>query len=355
MSSRADRTPRAALEGIGLALAAPAALLLPTLPAGGLAPLVVAAVVAMVLAVPAALLEWRTPPPQGPASRALGATVADLIALGAVAATLAPWVAGAGWLGVVVLAGGWGAAWALARRSVVWQLAPAGLALGLALVAGALALLGDPRPYTLLTPTWSTWPLWVGPAAVAGLWIGGVGHGQWSFGVRRRPGQVHAPWAGPGAATLLVLGLAVHVAGRLEGSAGGSFDALTAAVIGLAAVSAGAVGLAREGDARPRVALGALATAWLAWPAAAITTVAWSALMPVAMAGAAGLVAVRQDRSQRPLSVVVIAMLLGAAFLGWPGVPGGVLDAVALGVTLTAGFWVVATRAAVASVQDGAS
>lgn len=353
MSIRAEGSRHAAFAGVTIALVAPVALLAPVLPAGGLAPLVVAGVVAALVGAPVALLEWRTPPEPSAAWEALERTGTDLVVGLMIAAVAAGLVAPLGWVGLPVLVAGWAVAWALSRVSARVRVLPALLGVIAAVVAGGFALAQPPAPWTLLTPTWGTWPQWGGSALIAGLWMGGVGTGQWTRGPLRRPGDTRAPWAGAGAASLLVCGLAVHQAGRFEVAADGS-DWLSAVVVGLTLLPAAATVLRRRSDAHVSAAFGAASSGWLAGPAVASLPFGLATALPLGMAAAAALVARRQSAALRAPLLAVAVALGAAALLGWPGLPVRALDAGLLGLTLTVGFWLVATPTALARLGEEA-
>lgn len=353
MPSSAERAHTAGVGALGLALAAPAALLLPTLPDGGLAPLAVAGVIALLVGAPAAVAQWRAAPEDSAIVTATTEGLSDLVALGVVAASVAPWIAATGWEGSVLALGAWAFAW-FAARHVLLSAAPALLATGLAVAAGGRALASDPRPWTLLEPQWGSWPLWLGAAVVAGLWMGGLGAGEWTLGAVRRPGERRGPWAGAGAGLLLIGGLAAHTAGQFEASLGAARpdpilgDPISGVIAFLILASAAATVLRRRGAAPPRLLLGGLATLWLAGPALGALQLGLHAALPAATIVLCGAAARRAQGAGRATLIVAAALATGALVLAWPGLPQAMLDAAAAAATLAAAFWLVATRATLA-------
>ena len=216
-----------------------------------------------------------------------------------------------------------------------------------------MALVRGPAPWTLLTPQWTAWSTWVAPAVVSGLWLGGVGHAQFTSGQSRRPGQTRAPWAGVGAGLFLVTGLALHQASQFETTFAvlGWADPFVGAVLGLAGVSAAATILARQEAQQhrmARMAVGATATMWFAGPALGSLAFGWSTVLPLAMLANLGFVLWRSERPPEPVLWVAGVLLVAVVGLSPPAFPSQLGDAVALGVTLVAAFWLVATRTALA-------
>ncbi len=336
---------------LGLSLVVPGVLLVPVLPMGGLAPIAVAAVVTALVAVPAASAEWRAAAEHDPALRAIGEGVGDLAALLVVAAASAGLVAGLGPIGWLLVPAVWLLA-AVFSRSPAAMLVPAALALLLGGGSAVQAAVTGPAPWTLLEAHWETWASWLGPALVAGLWMGGAGTAEWTLGPVRRPGESRAPWAGAGAGLLLITALAAREGVRFESALGPApVDGIGAAILFLAA-SAGAATLLRRrppGGARTvwwaRLVVGGLATLWLAGPAAGTLAFGWSTALPLALLGSLLLVARRQHGAVRVPPLVAAGAALLAVVLEWRGLPRGMLDAGAAAITLAAGFWLVATRA----------
>ncbi|HHO52479.1 MAG TPA: hypothetical protein ENK18_16830 [Deltaproteobacteria bacterium] len=353
MSRSAERAYTAGTGALGLALAAPAMLLLPTLADGGLAPLSIAGVIALFVGAPAAVARWRAAPEHNTIVSAISDGLADLVALSVIGASVAPWIADAGWRGGLLALLAWSFAWVTARHVLLSAL-PALLAVGIAVVAGGRALLTEPYPWTLLEPHWGSWPLWLGASVVAGLWMGGIGAGEWSLGAVRRPGERRGPWAGAGAGLLLIGGLAAHTAGRLEDSLGAipvdqaGHDLLSGVIASLILASAAATVLRRQGPARPRLILGVLGTLWLAGPALGALQLGTNTGLPAAMIVLCLGAARRAVGPGRATLVVAAVLAAGALVLAWPGLPRAMVDAAATAATLAGAFWLVATRATLA-------
>ncbi len=354
MASGTDAHYIPAISGIGLAMVPAFALLLPAQATGGVAPLVIASIVALAVGAPAAGAEWRTAKEHDPVVRAIGKGLADLVGIVAVSAMLAALVRAHGALGGALGLAAWAAGGVLAGRGA-WTAVPA--ALGLLVAAGGTAwrLWATPEPFTLLVPQWASWGSWLGPAVLAGLWAGGVGHGQWSYGPVRRPGQSRAPWAGAGLTLLLAAVLTVAHAARFEASLGAARSALDDPLVAVAGflvlASAAASVVERPTEAmssRVRLGAGALITLWFSVPAFGALPFGWNAVLPFAMVAAGGLVMRRATPSVRPLLGVAAGLAALAGVAAWPGAPDGIGNAFLAGLSLAAAFWWVATRATLA-------
>ncbi|MBX2800925.1 MAG: hypothetical protein KTR31_24810 [Myxococcales bacterium] len=390
---------------LGMSAVVPVALLVPATTQGGLAPVATAVAVGLVVGIPAAVAEWRHPGSEDPSWRAAVATVADLVALGAIALAVAPWVVEAGPLGWALAVAGWAMAWAL-RSAPLLRASVMVAAVVLAWCAAVVALITGPMPFTLLTPAWS-WSAvqsWLGPALLAGLWLGGAGTGQLSMGDHRRPGRDGSPWAGAGAAILLVVAVEILVASGHEG--GTSWPrGVVGTVMALVAVSAGATVLARRRDpgthdgasvVRWRVLGGMVLTVLAAGPALPSWEFAANTALPMGMVGSMMLVAKGSTRDLPTRLAAVAAAVVGvtvwwgatglqwsepvvlgvactatlgstlallvlsaplhaAMLMAWTalvlnasGPPRGMADAAVAALVLAAAFWLVATRTAVA-------
>ena len=339
---------------LGLALIAPLALLPPTLADGGVAPLAVSAVVALFVGAPAAVALWWIRPewPRSASAPVVAITegLADLVALGAIAATAAPWIRSAGSPGWAMAAGGWLLAWGLSRRASTAGF-PAALAVLLAVFLGARGALADLGSMTLLQPQWLSAPRWIGPALLAGVWMGGLGAAEWTVGPRRRPGERRAPVAGAGAALLLLVGLAaprwatlrghpgisgVRPSVRDRGHPGGDRSRCDRAADAPAGRCGGASSWGSGSPCGPpgrrRGAIG----------------FGWSIALPLGMAILIGLGAARLSGAGQGTAGIAGVAVLAAVGLGAPGLPGSMIDAAAAAATVAVVFWLVATRAVLA-------
>lgn len=321
-------------------------LLVGELPRGGVAPLAIAAGVALFLGAPAALAEWRTPVPgevQG-----VRESLADILGLGVAAAVLGSVGAGS-WLALVAAVGAWfvGALTHHRAGSARWVylalLAAAGLG-----AAGSAATADTPPPWTLLAPLWSEGARWGPVAVLAGLWLAGVGTGQWVGGPPRRPGHTRAPLAPIGAGLLLVSLLAVTRGAAYEAHLGlPAFD-VSQLWLALAAASTTGAVIGRPRGVGGSVGVRALAGAALTVVVAALSGEArmWFASSILAWVGAGSLAitawfATGIDRGVAGLAALV---LVAASLATGRPTLGTVADAWWLGAACAVAFWLVATR-----------
>jgi len=333
------------LKPLGTSLLLVLALLPSTLATAGLAAVVVCALVALLLGV-TAVRALRTAPPArpGPASE-LETCSTDLAALGVIAAVGAALIAALPLpLALAAGLGGWSAAGWLAGRD--WRLR-AGLGVASVVVAGGLgvaALILGPMPLTALVPQWAELPPVLAPAIVAGLWLGGLGGGQWSEA--RRPGTSRAPWATAGLALLGGLGGVLWTAGRYEHDLVlPSHDAALGGALALAWLSAASTWLARKSRRPlPWVAGGVLTTAWLVGPALALLPVLATVGLPLLIVIGVGASARSLGPAERVVALIAAGVALFAAAMGLSDASLGTLgDAAALATTVVAAFWFVAT------------
>jgi hypothetical protein len=266
-----------------------------------------------------------------------------------VAAVAAPLVRGAGIGGLAMGVAGWTAALALGSRARVTF----GIALALLAIAatrGGVAFALSPGE-TLLSPAWETWSEWLGPAVLAGVLASGAGLGPFTVGPRRVPGHDETPWAAAGAALLLATLLAVQAGARFEATLGASLtdpgrDALLGggALLG-AAVVVGPRVAARSG-AVARAVLGAVTTFWLAWPGLEAIPLVLGGVVPCLAASVLAHTAWRRRSLAAGLAAVVLA---GGVAIGSAPMPSSASAGAAAALLLVAAFWIVATRAALAT------
>jgi hypothetical protein len=346
----------ATFRTLAVGLVAPP-LLLPLLEQGGLAPVAIAAVSALLVGAPAAVVAWRVsevqvePAPVRAAVGSAGELAACLWAACGVAAALG---SSSGWLHWLLIPLVWVAGALLSRL-------PRGLALTAGLsVVGLLAVagraLGTDAPWTLLEPHWDGWTSYAGPSALVGALLSGLGLGTWTLGVRRPPGERHAPWSAAGLALLGALALVVERSARYEvglGSPAPSGPLVTALLMGLLSAGIGAW-LTREGAPKvtglPSVpaVLGLLLSLLLAGPAAGALPLVAGALVPMLVLCELLSCAVRSGGADRVLLGIAALLVVSATTLGWPGLPVRVLDAALLGGFWVGAFWFVATRSVLA-------
>ncbi|MFT4626179.1 MAG: hypothetical protein ACI8PZ_004854 [Myxococcota bacterium] len=337
-SALVSALPALGIAGVGT-LGVDAALL----GAGGLAPLVVAAAVALAVGAPVAAAERAQPAP-GEIPAVLGRVV--LTGLAALAAAHVAQLDG--WVYGLISIVAWPVLWLGAHRwgglaaSVLFAaaLATAALAAGAALIGGS--------PWTLLLPGWTEWREWLPWSLFAGLIAGGAAVGHWPR-QPRLPGRPWVPWSVAGLAVLAWVLIALRraaVFGAAQGSSADPWADLSVALFGLAVVAV-AVGGGRESVGRDAGGLGA--TIVLGWWAPGAAVVWWHTGVPIAMASLLAGAAVGSSGGHRWGLAGAAAVALSAAALGWPGLPDSMAASAAAAGLLVIGFWVVATRAALRS------
>lgn len=334
-------------------------LLLPLLMQGGLAPVLLAATVALLAGAPAAGVEWRVASPvQGPAAlRVAVESTRELASLLWASAVVAEAVAFELWPEPV---GVWGAVvvWGLAIMLPRWPLL-LGIAGGLSvMIVCALAAEGlwTASPWTLLDPRWERWESYGASAALCGLWMSGVGVGVWSVGGRRPPGERSAPWGAVGLALLFALALVVTRAVRYEETLGAASSSTPLAAGALTVLLAAGVGsLLVRGPARvslseqlTRAIVGMSLALVLFGPASAARPFVIYTIVPMLVLFSLLVSAAYSHNTDRiqMLFAGVLFTLMGV--LGWPGMPAGTFDAAVLGLFFVGIFWFVATRSVLA-------
>lgn len=209
MSERPHQTARLAS---GLPLAAGLIWGVHGLAAGGLAPLLVAAGVAILIGAPLATQLWaraRRDDTQAEAMRTSARVCATLVAAG-VAAVLAPddlagMALGTGLLGLAIL--------------IVQVRSGLAILLGLAGAAGAMATT-PAAPWTLLEPSWSSWQSWLPLSVGTGMLLAGAGFGSWSGGDAALPGYRRGPWLTVGLGITVLTASAIVWGQQFEHSMG---------------------------------------------------------------------------------------------------------------------------------------
>lgn len=338
----------------GLAAVVPASLSAPWLAEGGLALLALAAVVALFLGAPLAWAEWRASRALqeeerlGPGLSALG----DVLALLLIAALAAPLTADLGLTGQAFALLGWISVTALTSRSgPAWAPLFAGAALVSAVVGAILALSASP-PWTLLQPTWGAWRAWAPGAIVLGLLLTPAGLGQWATGPELPPGSRRIAWATSGFALLIGLAVGLRTGARFEGHLGVSVADPVADLTLTLALLAGAFAVVgrqvppKDGSRTrwTRAGLGLLGTLWFAGPGMVALPWFLGRILPLGI-GLTLLAVARFTHGARRWTALIGAALalVGAVAVPIP-LPPTVGGAAAVGVTVVAIFWYVATR-----------
>lgn len=342
--------PRAAsLSLAALGALGGCALLGALLRSGGLAPVAIAAVVAVFVGAPIARAQWLRGDAD-PVRLALADLARAAWGTAAVAALAEPWrgapgsgaatafatALGAPFAGAVLLRFGWG------RAAAVAALGLAGVAACWpAVTVDATAATVPAPPWDLLSPQFAAWRDWWSPAVVAGLALAGAGVGGWSS-TARPPGDRRTPWAAVGLGLAVALVAAVR-AGTLFAASLGTPPADPLAL----ALGAAALGLAGPQLAR-RPLLLAGGAVWVWGPAADALPFVVTVLAP----GLSVLVLLHDARTARGVGrgpgLLGAALLVPAIAAGarWPG---DAPAAVAVGALVVAVFWAVATRLTLAA------
>ncbi|MCB9681605.1 MAG: hypothetical protein H6733_09060 [Alphaproteobacteria bacterium] len=347
-----DRVPDSAvLPASAVLLATSAALALPLVQGGGLAPLCIAAAVGAAVGVPVARVEATAAPVLRGSAAVTARTVGQAALAAAAVATIGrvlPDFSGAA-IGVA------GLGWVLSGRAVVaHRLAVAAVVVAM-LVSWLLPLSGGlVQPWPLLEPVWSTWAGWTPDAATLGLLLPLAGTGVWAHDVRRLAPRAEAPIRAAGIALALALATALGAGLAYTHAVLATPDAPALGAVGLGLGAAGAgVGALLVASTRP--ATGAPTTpvaaspwhgvgviAWTAWFTVAGPVAAawiWQAVVPVALAGRFTDLAVRTQGSARLAAVVAALVALVAAVAGAPSIPDDATAAGLAAVTLVALLW----------------
>lgn len=320
---------------------------------GGLAPILVAAVVAALVGAPVARVEWRRRlAVQTTTDRAVDALGELLVVCWISAAAAAFWP------------DGWRAAFGL----VLWGVALGAVAVrrdraavGVALLCGAQALLAvglgavEAGPWTLLEPRWDAWATWLPWSLTAGLLLVGAGFAHWSRGPEGPPGTGHTVWLPLGAALAVTVATACRAGSRFDADLGASFDVLALGVVALALTAAAIGALAGSPVKRKRVAfVGVVAAVWFGGPAAATTGWFLAVWLPLGLAAVLAWRVWRDPSPTRWVSALGAGVAAAALILGWPGVPTSPPVAVGAALTGVALAWVAGTRALVEAPETAA-
>ncbi len=348
MTPRPPTSPPATegLVPLGTSLLLPLALVPPTLATAGLTSVALAVVTGLLVGVPAARALRARPPSASTRAATATRALVDVSVLGVLAGTGAALLAPLPLpLGAACALGGWtGAGWLATRDAAVRRAIGVAAASGASLL-GVLALAAAPWPVTALDPSWGHLGAVAVPAVVGGLWLGGLGGGQWAG--RARPGTARAPWGTAGAAVLGVLGLSLWNASAYERAyVLPTADPATGVVLLLAWLAAASHWLSTRSEARtlPWVGGGLASTAWFAGPAVGVVGLLASGVLPLLVAGSVGLSALPSRGAERAVVAVAAAVAAVAGGLGFAGARlDGLGEAAALGITVVVAFWFVAT------------
>ena len=307
---------------------------------GGLAPIVTACLVAIVIGGSAGHLERQQSSPSS-LERAVAATARITLAV------LATGVLAAqdSWWSPAVALGAWPLSWLAASH---WGPLLAGISLSgatLLSIVGALQALTEAAPWTLLLPGWSAWTAWLPWSLVAGVMAGGAGMSCWRSGPAV-PGRPWLAWALVSLTIFCWLGLSLRSAARFESLQVISPDPIADAVIclaGLAVISA-AVSGARSELFRD---VGGMAAGSVLVLAPGALTIWCTAGLPLLLAWSLALGIRRPSLSHFVIPGLGSAACTTAAFLAWPGAPTGLLDSGAAALLGVCAFWFIATRVTV--------
>ncbi len=338
---------------LGLALV-PLMVAMPTmLTSGGLAPVVVAATIGVLLSSRAAAVLWRSErefdPGQVVVSRTLllvsaAAGVAQLAQafppLGGVVLALAPWVV----VGIL-----------RSQQAPLARVGVAAVLLAAMPLLAAIAIHQDPgaqvygAPWSGLTPDWGSWRDWLPAAARTGALLGLVGPGFWAIHHTRRPGGRGLPWLSVGVAILITLVTCLLQGLRQETLPMPEVDWLGVAMMPLAILgcfAATATSAPRDASGLADVGLGLALTAWLLGPGASALPWWWCTVLPLAIGIELLWVARRHAESERWVLIGNAILLIGAAVASFPGVPGSLQQAMLASATLVAISWIAGARLA---------
>lgn len=313
----------------------------PVLGQGGLLLPALAVVVGLLVGVPVAMAEARTPVdadrPLGAVTAALGEVWTTLLA----AAALTPVIAALGWKGLLLAA----VAWAVVGFAGSLAALAGALLIGLALLAGlvgaGMSLFEGPG-FTVLEPRWGSAWAWFGPALVGGFVLSGAGFGHHAE-ARHAPSR--APLAALGVGTLLLVAVSLRVAAPFES---GAFDVMDPVMqVLLPALGAAAVLLValRRGTSRPGLALvGVAATALFAGPASDALPLFLTVLLPLGLSVTLVLRAFAARGLTRLTLAAGASVALAIPVVGWPGLPAPLAAALAATLPVLA-VWFAGVRA----------
>jgi hypothetical protein len=291
----------------------------------GLGSVAIAAVVAVMIAAPVAIHEWRADRPVHAATSALG----EAILLGWLASVLAtstrPIQAMLVWL----------TAWAVARFLGGTFVALIALAVSVTTLSGAIAL--SDAPWTFLSPRWS--PL-DGNALTGGLLLASLGMGWWSQSAPPRPGEGRGPFLVVAVGLWTAIWAVVATGSAYETMVGGHQLAIVSRSLLVLVGVVAAMNL--RGATRTSTPLVGIAfTMWLM----AIGDVASQFFILVLLPAALTLVLAHQAyRSRYPPMAAAAAVGAIGTWLAWPGLPHHPRQAALVALTAVAMLWYAGFR-----------
>ncbi len=327
--------PLAASAGFSIAASLLGASLIP---AGGLAPALVAAGLGLAVATPLAVATWqrrdRAPDPTTEATVDAAGLVLLSVVLGPTMTSSPSMVlAGAGlWLATYVLADQ-----ALLLGGALWTVG----------LAGA-AFLGLTQPVdTALVPIPASIGATLPLAVLLGTLLPGLGVTGWSTRVERVPGDRGTPWVSAGIGLLALLATLLVSAARY-GASFGDEAALPGALV-LAFVAPGLLSWLHGGGpaSRARLLSGLVGSSWVATMihkgAQELPDLAATSVLPLLIAGVLGRRALALDGLPRLGASALALVLVGTAALSFR-LPETIPGAIGLGGLAVGSFWVVMGR-----------
>ncbi|MBT3222145.1 MAG: hypothetical protein HN348_23980 [Proteobacteria bacterium] len=314
---------------------------------GGLAPLAIAAVVALFIGVPLANIERRT---QSFATMKWSPTatgLAELLTLMLIASLMAPLMTS-----TVAIFACWLLAWVFGRWFPVPTIFIMVLVTALC-VLGVLALsVQTAAPWTLVEPHWEGTLDWLPWALTAGLLLAAAGLGHWAEGPSLVPGSRRAPWAVAGTALGVVLATTYRHGVTWESLIDTDLWGIILSVLGLFTAAVAIIGRGPSKSRRDhRALLGLALTLWFFGPGEPAANLFWPTLLPLGMAAIIAFVGLANRGVSRWFCALATVMALTAALVGWPGLPNRPADAAIVALTIVAAVWLVGTQQALARSQ----
>ncbi|MCO4743655.1 MAG: hypothetical protein KC912_02630 [Proteobacteria bacterium] len=192
----------------------------------------------------------------------------------------------------------------------------AGIALPVATIAAIAAITqGNPTPWTLLDPVWTTWQQWLALSVGTGFLLGSAGFGGWAEGRPAIPGWRRGPWVTVGLGTLLFAMGVTAWAQQFEVG-----DLATTPLPALLAIVVATGWGDREELPTWSGVFGLLAVyLWLCSPLAPNMALFWTLTLLLPPVLGACLLAYQARGAVRVQMAGTAVLGLGALGLGWPG------------------------------------